>query len=86
MSKAKHTLAEAVLARMSLGAVPMDGIYWFDAKGMRHQAGGSHSSRAECANDSGITAANADVPKSTAKSPGWLGMKWWPLRRTGELP
>jgi hypothetical protein len=35
MSKAKHALFEAVLARMSLGAVPMDGVYWFDPKAAR---------------------------------------------------
>ena len=35
MSKSKHTLVEAVLARISLGAVPMDGIYWFDPKALR---------------------------------------------------
>ena len=28
----KHSLYEAVLARISLGAVPIDGIYWFDPK------------------------------------------------------
>jgi len=38
MSKSKHALFEAVLARMSLGAVPMDGIYWFDPKTMREHA------------------------------------------------
>ena len=38
MSKSKHTLFEAVLARMSLGAVPMDGVYWFDPKTMRERA------------------------------------------------
>jgi hypothetical protein len=38
MSKSKHTLFEAVLARMSLGAVPMDGIYWFDPKALRERA------------------------------------------------
>ena len=38
MSKSKHTLFEAVLARMSLGAVPMDGVYWFDPKVMRERA------------------------------------------------
>jgi hypothetical protein len=37
MSKAKHTLFETVLARMSLGAVPMDGIYWFDPKALRER-------------------------------------------------
>lgn len=38
MSKTKHTLFEAVLARMSLGAVPMDGVYWFDPKAIREHA------------------------------------------------
>ena len=28
----RHSLYEAVLARISLGAVPVDGIYWFDPK------------------------------------------------------
>jgi hypothetical protein len=38
MSKAKQTLFETVLARMSLGAVPMDGFYWFDPKALRERA------------------------------------------------
>ena len=38
MSKSKHTLIEAVLARMSLGAVPMGGFYWVDPKIMRERA------------------------------------------------
>ena len=38
MSKAKHTLMEAVLARISLGAVPMDGVYWFDPKALAERA------------------------------------------------
>ena len=32
MSTSKHSLYEAILARISLGAVPIDGIYWFDPK------------------------------------------------------
>ena len=32
MNTRKHSLYEAVLARISLGAVPIDGIYWFDPK------------------------------------------------------
>ena len=32
MNTPKHSLYEAVLARISLGAVPIDGIYWFDPK------------------------------------------------------
>jgi hypothetical protein len=32
MNTPRHSLYEAVLARISLGAVPIDGIYWFDPK------------------------------------------------------
>ena len=32
MNTPKHSLYEAVLARICLGAVPIDGIYWFDPK------------------------------------------------------
>jgi hypothetical protein len=32
MKTSKPSLYEAVLARISLGAVPIDGIYWFDPK------------------------------------------------------
>jgi hypothetical protein len=32
MNTHKQTLFQAVLARISLGAVPVDGIYWFDPK------------------------------------------------------
>jgi hypothetical protein len=53
MSKSKHTLFEAVLARMSLGAVPMDGVYWFDPKIMRE--------RAEAAAEKAKTAQGANV-------------------------
>ena len=59
MSKSKHTLVEAVLARMSLGAVPMDGVYWFDPKALRdrQQSGKSDAGKAGqtavgCAGDS----------------------------------
>ena len=47
MSKSKHTLVEAVLARMSLGAVPMDGVYWFDPKVMREQAAAKAQNQAK---------------------------------------
>jgi hypothetical protein len=33
MKTSKQSRFEAVLARISLGAVPMDGIYWLDPKG-----------------------------------------------------
>lgn len=32
MSVQKQSLFKAVLARISLGAVPVDGPYWFDPK------------------------------------------------------
>jgi hypothetical protein len=32
MNTQKHTLFQAVLARISFGAVPVDGAYWFDPK------------------------------------------------------
>ena len=51
MSKAKHTLFETVLARMSLGAVPMDGIYWFDPKALRERAEKLQAPKDGCAED-----------------------------------
>jgi hypothetical protein len=39
MSRSKHALFEAVLARISLGSVPMDGIFWFDPKGSGRPGG-----------------------------------------------
>ena len=33
MNTSRQSRFEAVLARISLGAVPMDGIYWIDPKG-----------------------------------------------------
>jgi len=35
MSKAKQTLTEAFLERISRGAVPMGGFYWVDPKELR---------------------------------------------------
>jgi hypothetical protein len=32
MSTRRHSHLETTLARLSLGAVPMDGIYWIDPK------------------------------------------------------
>jgi hypothetical protein len=51
MSKSKHTLFEAVLARMSLGAVPMDGVYWFDPKALRERAEQQQAQKDGCAKD-----------------------------------
>jgi len=39
MSTRKHALFEAMLARISLGAVPVDGLYWFDPRAAREAAG-----------------------------------------------
>jgi len=38
MNKHKQALFQAVLARISLGAVPVDGVYWFDPKDARAAA------------------------------------------------
>ncbi len=51
MSKSKRTLFETVLARMSLGAVPMDGIYWFDPKALRERAEQQQAQKDGCAED-----------------------------------
>jgi hypothetical protein len=41
MNTQKQTFFQAVLARISLGAVPVDGAYWFDRK----EAGAAKSSQ-----------------------------------------
>jgi hypothetical protein len=41
MSIQKHSLFETVLARISLGAVPVDGQYWFDPRTAGWPAAGS---------------------------------------------
>jgi hypothetical protein len=33
MSTRKHSLLDTILARVSLGSVPVDGMYWADARG-----------------------------------------------------
>ena len=38
MNKHKQALFQAVLARISLGAIPVDGVYWFDPKDARAAA------------------------------------------------
>ena len=38
MNKHKQALFQAVMARISLGAVPVDGVYWFDPKDARAAA------------------------------------------------
>lgn len=51
MSKSKHTLFEAVLARMSFGAVPMDGVYWFDPKALREHVEKQRAQQTGCAQE-----------------------------------
>jgi hypothetical protein len=86
MSNSKHTLAEAILTRMSLGAVPMDGVYWFDPKAARKQA------------ESALASAGAESPvggnermkvssesgQGGGKTPRGIGAIWSFLRRMGE--
>jgi hypothetical protein len=52
MSTSKHSLYEAVLARISLGAVPIDGIYWFDPKVSTTRADASKQSKTKDAKSS----------------------------------
>ena len=50
MNTSKQSRFEAVLARISLGAVPMDGIYWVDPKGGSAAADPSKRAKAPRAN------------------------------------
>jgi hypothetical protein len=43
MSTFKGSLLEWAIARLSRGAVPIDGSYWVDASARRHTAGASSS-------------------------------------------
>jgi len=45
MNKHKQALFQAVLARISLGAVPVDGVYWFDPKDARAAPPGPDTGR-----------------------------------------
>ena len=90
MNHAKRTLTEAVLARISLGAVPMGGFYWIDAKGLQHRVANSDSSRAADVKPieatTGATAASsAQAVEAKPKAKSRLAAKWWPLRRTSQV-
>jgi hypothetical protein len=61
MSTSKHSLFEAVLARISLGAVPMDGIYWFDPKAIAHAAAPKQSKT----RDAGCASVSLPLGKSS---------------------
>ncbi|HEX6507437.1 MAG TPA: hypothetical protein VF221_07385, partial [Chloroflexota bacterium] len=41
----RKTRAEALLARMSLGAVPLDGVYWIDPRELRKAQIGANDER-----------------------------------------
>jgi hypothetical protein len=75
MSKAKRTLVEAFLERVSRGAVPMGGFYWVDPKDLR-----GHGENVTVASTPKPTPLDV-APKATG---GWFA-KWWPQRRSGEL-
>ncbi len=95
MSKSKQALAEAILARMSLGAVPMDGLYWIDVQAARRKVTGGTVAAAEIQSSAAGEKASAAgrraspeatgvaTPRVRSKLTGWLNTKWWPLRRTG---
>jgi hypothetical protein len=71
MSKAKQTLVEAFLERVSRGAVPMGGFYWVDPKELRRRSetvttaknaiAGDHVSKSR-----DVTARDVTAPKAPA--------------------
>ena len=66
MSTSKQSRFEAALARISLGAVPMDGILWIDPKGYRSEsrAKGGDANVRDAAK--GVTGAPAKAAKNAA--------------------
>jgi hypothetical protein len=71
MNKHKQALFQAVLARISLGAVPVGGVYWFDPKDARAEAPPSAPP---------VTAAPAADTGRSPVSPSWpqvLGRLRW---------
>ena len=92
MNHAKRTLTEAVLARISLGAVPMDGFYWIDAKGLQHRSasrrgGAAVMAKAEAdeATGSATAASSAGAVEPNSEARHRRAFKWWPLRRPGHV-
>jgi hypothetical protein len=51
MNTHKQTLFRAILARISRGAVPMDGVYWFDPKDARLPMSASRDARAKSSDE-----------------------------------
>ena len=74
MSKAKQTLVEAFLERVSRGAVPMGGFYWVDPKEIRSRSetsaknaiAGEHVSKSRDATARDPTARDATARDVTA--------------------
>jgi hypothetical protein len=58
MNTRRQALYQAVLARISLGAVPVDGVYWFDPKDARAAAP---------APDAGRSAVSASWPQALGR-------------------
>ena len=78
--KTHKTLFQAILARISLGAVPVDGSYWFDPKDSGTPATGAPDAETPSA---GIPTAG------TSKSPGRRaapGRDWPPASLSWFLP
>ena len=72
MSKAKQTLTQAFLERVSRGAVPMGGFYWVDPKALRSRnsdAGASPRVPAEA------SAPQALQPGAMALQPGAMALQ-----------
>ena len=90
MSKIKPSVFEAVLARMSLGAVPMDGFYWIDPKWARGRGGsaaaGAELSAAGTGAGQGDKTPVAIAEQSAVAAPlSTTGAQLLPGTRTGEL-
>jgi hypothetical protein len=85
MDKRKQTLYETMLARISLGAVPVDGIYWFDPRSAR-EAAAARLSEAQAAKVAPFAdGSEADVRKSAEGGffPSTIEAKKARARQTG---
>jgi hypothetical protein len=80
MNTHKQTLYQALLARISLGAVPMDGIYWIDPK----DAGMADAAKA-AAGKADAGKADAGTSKSPRRS-SVPGQNWPPASLSWFLP
>lgn len=70
MSTHRNKLFEAVLARISLGAVPMDGLYWFDPKWAAGAQPGKGTDRVAAGTQPGNEAGGHGAPVQGAAERG----------------